>query len=490
MQQNLIYFLPELIVIATIVVLLVTDFLVGTRRKGIYPFLCSLGIVGMLIANASAVGLEPAHFFSGMITHDRMGNFFKTLFGAAGLLGVVLAIRSREMGEIDSPSYYTLLTAVVLGMMLLASSNHLLMIYLSLELVSVLSYVLTGSARGVRRSAEASLKYVIYGGVASGIMVYGMSLLYGITGTMSLPEIAQFLKTHPVSPALLFTSIILMMAGFGYKIAAFPFHMWCPDVYEGAPTPFTAFLSVGPKAAGFAILIRFFLTVLAEPTQGGFQFVTPAGWLGLIMLLSIATMTLGNLAALGQTNLKRLLAYSSIAHAGYMLMGFAAMNEEALSAILFYLVVYLIMNVGAFLVVIVIANQLGVEDLNGYKGLGRRGGTGAYWGLVMAVFLFSLTGIPPMAGFAGKFYLFGAVIRAGLYPLAIIGVLNSVVSLYYYVRVIKVIFFDPPDDPRLVAAPALSQSCVVSVLAGLTLYLGLFWNHLAEIASRSTTLLF
>lgn len=490
MKQNFLYFLPETILIGTVVVLFLMDFFLGNRRRGTYPFLAVLGIVGMLVANAVLAGRPPAHFFSGMVTFDAMGGFFKLLFGIAGLLGIILSNRSPEVEKVDTPSYYTLLVALILGMMLLATSSHLLMIYLSLEMVSVLSYILTGSVRGVRRSSEASLKYIIYGGVASGIMAYGISLLYGLTGTLNLPEIARFLTSHAVSRPVLFTSILLMMAGFGYKIASVPFHMWCPDVYEGAPTPFTAFLSVGPKAAGFAALIRFFLTALARPGEEGFVAIKAVGWEEMIVILSIATMTVGNLAALFQTNLKRLLAYSSIAHAGYMLMGFAALNNEALSAILFYLVVYLIMNVGAFLVVIVVASQLGLEEVDGYKGLGRRGGLGTLLALAMAIFLFSLTGIPPMAGFAGKFYLFGAVIRAELYGLAIAGVLNSVVSLYYYVRVIKVMFFDDPTDSRRLALPALSHSFVVSLLAILTLYYGLFWNDLAVFVSKSTGLHF
>jgi NADH-quinone oxidoreductase subunit N len=403
-----------------------------------------------------------------------------------------LSTKSAEVEKADQASYYTLLTALVLGMMLLGSANHLLMLYLALEMVSVLSYILTGSLRGVRRSSEAALKYVIYGGVASGIMAYGLSLLYGMTGTMAFPEIAAFLKANAVSRPALFVSILLIMGGIGFKIASFPFHMWCPDVYEGAPTPFTAFLSVGPKAAGFAALIRFFLVGLMTPGQdaavGTFLAVKPVGLVEMLTVLSIATMTIGNLAALVQNNLKRLLAYSSIAHAGYLLMGFAALSQEALNAVLFYLVVYVIMNIGAFLVVLVVSNQLGVEDMAGYKGLGRRGGRGTFLGLIMTVFMFSLTGIPPMAGFIGKFYLFGAVLKAGLYGLAIAGVLNSVVSLYYYVRVVKVMFFDAPDDARDIAIPAVSQSWILAGLAGLTLYLGLFWNGLAMVTSRSTGL--
>lgn len=490
MRQDLAYFLPELTLIGTIIALFLADFAFGMRKKGLYPAIAFLGLALMLAANSSLIGREPAHFFSGMVTFDAMGHFFKYIFGIAGLLGIVLSNKSPEVERADQPSYYTLTIALVLGMMLLATSNHLLMIYLSLEMVSVLSYILTGSVRGVRRSSEAALKYVIYGGVASGIMAYGISLLYGLTGTMNLVEIAAFLKANAVSRPVLFTALLMMMAGFGYKIAAVPFQMWCPDVYEGAPTPFTALLSVGPKAAGFAILIRFFLTAMSQSGENGFTAIKTVGWPEMITILSIATMTVGNLTALMQTNLKRLLAYSSIAHAGYMLMGFAALNQESLTAILFYLVVYLIMNIGAFLVVIVIADQTGNEDLAGYKGLGRRGGLGLFLALTMSIFLFSLTGLPPLAGFTGKFYLFGAVVRSGLYGLAIAGVLNSVVSLYYYVRVVKVMFFDDPVDTRKLALPVFSQSCVLSGLAALTLYFGLFWNGLANLVSHSTGLLF
>lgn len=490
MKQNLIYFLPELILIGTIITLFFADFFVGAKNQKLYPIIAFAGMVLMMIFNARISSQTAAFYFSGMVAFDQMGHFFKYIFGIAGCLGIVLSWKSPEIEKTDQPSYYTLLTALVLGMMLLAISNHLLMIYMSLEMVSVLSYILTGSLRGVRRSSEASLKYVIYGGVASGIMAYGLSLLYGTTGTMNLSEIAVFLKTHAVSRSVLFTSVLMIMAGFGYKIASFPFHMWCPDVYEGAPTPFTAFLSVGPKAAGFAILMRFFVIALTQQGDGSFIALKTTGWPQLIAFLSIATMTVGNLSALAQKNMKRLLAYSSIAHAGYMLMGFAALNGEALVAVTFYLVVYLVMNIGAFLVVIMVANQMGVETVEGYRGLGRRGGRGTYLALIMTVFLFSLTGIPPMAGFVGKFYLFGAVIKSGLYGLATIGVLNSVVSLYYYVRIIKLMFFDEPVDAKAFAMPVSGHSFVATSLALLTLYFGLFWNGLATIATRSSGLLF
>ncbi|MBI2982046.1 MAG: NADH-quinone oxidoreductase subunit N [Deltaproteobacteria bacterium] len=489
MKSDLLLFLPALTLISTIIALFFVDFLGGARGKKVVPVVGMIGLALMMIANGFQYNLDPARYFSGMVTFDGIAYFFNYLFGGAALLTVLFSLRQKEVVQTDEASYYILLIATTLGMMLLATSTHLLMLYLSLEFVSVLSYILTGYVRGSRRSSEAALKYVIYGGVASGIMAYGISLLYGLTGTMEFLQIAEFLQDHAVSRSVLFLSILLIMAGIGYKIASFPFQMWCPDVYEGAPTPFAAFLSVGPKAAGFAILIRFFVTALTTRGESGFIDIKFSGWPEMIMIFSVATMTIGNLAAIGQRNMKRLLAYSSIAHAGYLLMGFAALNDESLRAILFYLVVYSIMNLGAFLVVIVVSQGLNTEDLQGYAGLSRRGPMGVLLALSMAIFLFSLTGIPPFAGFIGKFYLFGAVVRAGLYPLAIAGVLNSVVSLYYYVRVVKVMFFDVPSNASPFPVPVLRHSTILAGLAFLTLYLGIFWNSLAQWIARSSELL-
>ncbi|MBI2081944.1 MAG: NADH-quinone oxidoreductase subunit N [Deltaproteobacteria bacterium] len=489
MKSDLLLFLPGLVLVGTIVFLFLVEFFGGEKGKEAVPVLGIIGLVLMMIANGFQYNLTPIRYFSGMVTFDGMSYFFNYLFGGAALLAILFSLKQKEVVQTDETSYYTLLIATTLGMMLLATSNHFLMLYLSLEFVSVLSYILTGYVRGSRRSSEAALKYVIYGGVASGVMAYGFSLLYGLTGAMEFPAIAEYLQNHAVNRSVLFLSVLLIMAGIGYKIASFPFQMWCPDVYEGAPTPFTAFLSVGPKAAGFAILIRFFLTALTSRGEHGFVDIKFSGWPEMIMMLSVATMTVGNLAAIGQKNMKRLLAYSSIAHAGYLLMGFAALNDEALQAILFYLVVYVIMNLGAFLVVIVVSHHLDVEELDGYKGLGRRGTLGTLLALAMSIFLFSLTGIPPFAGFVGKFYLFGAVIRSGLYGLAIAGVLNSVVSLYYYVRIIKVMYFDPPTDSRPFPTLVPRHSTILVGLAFLTLYLGIFWNGLARWITQSSGLL-
>jgi NADH-quinone oxidoreductase subunit N len=362
-------------------------------------------------------------------------------------------------------------------MFLMAAAGNLLMAYLSLEFVSLTSYVLTGFLPHDRRSGEAALKYLIYGGVASGAMIYGMSWLFGLTGTMDYAGIAQRLAALDApSRGALFLALVLVLAGFGYKISAVPFHMWAPDVYTGAPIPVTAFLAVGSKAAGFAMLLRFFnfgMTPEGPGTAlGGIPFPQ------LATLVCAATMTLGNLAAISQTNMKRLLAYSSIAHAGYALLGFVVFADAGLQAVIFYLTVYYIMNLGAFWVVMLIHNVTGREDIDAYRGLAWRGGS--LPALALAIFLFSLAGLPPLAGFVGKFYVFAAGIQGRLYALVVVGVLNSVVSLYYYARVVKMMFLDlpEPEDPPL--AFRLGDLGAVGVLSLATLYLGVRFGWLLE----------
>jgi len=362
-------------------------------------------------------------------------------------------------------------------MFLMASAGNLLMAYLALEFVSLTSYVLTGFLRHNRRSGEAALKYLIYGGVASGAMIYGMSWIFGLTGSMDYAQIAEALSgLDPASRGALFVGLLLVLSGLGYKIAIVPFHMWAPDVYTGAPLPVTTFLAVGSKAAGFAMLLRFFnFGVTAEGPSAALADIPIVP---LLSLLSAATMTVGNLAALGQTNVKRLLAYSSISHAGYALLGVVVFRHVGVQAVLLYLAVYYLMNLGAFWVVMLIANQTGREDLDAYRGLAWRGG--AFPAVAFAVFLFSLAGLPPLAGFVGKFYVFAAGIQGGLYWLVLIAVLNSVVSLYYYARVVKAMFLDQPvaGDPQLVFRAG--DLGVVGVLSLCTMYLGVRFGWLLE----------
>ena len=435
--------------------------------------------------------------FNGMVANDAFANFFKWLFIGAGALTVVVASLGKDFPSARVGEFYALLMAIVLGMFMMASATDLLMIYLSIELVSMVSYVLAGYRKGDRKAAEGSLKYVIYGGVASGVMLFGMSYLYGLTGTTSILQLggriqAAMTATGPSLGAVkiaLVVAIVFVTAGFGYKVAAVPWHMWCPDVYEGAPTPFTAFLSVGPKAAGFALALRFFHSAFTVPGVGG-----PGGfsdalagipWPAVVGVISAVTMTLGNFTALGQTNLKRLLAYSSIAHAGYTLMGLSAVSARGVQAVMIYMLVYLVMNVGAFVVVILVAEATGSESILDYKGLARRHPLAA---VSFAIFLFSLTGLPPFAGFAGKWYLFYAVFEridgpGGVWygMLALVGALNTAVSLYYYVRIVRAMFIDLPyvENPAPIR-PKVSYQLFLGLASAAILVFGIWWTPMIQ----------
>jgi NADH-quinone oxidoreductase subunit N len=355
-------------------------------------------------------------------------------------------------------------------MFLLGGANDIVTLMVAIELVSIPSYILATYHRGNSKAAEAGLKYVLYGAVSTGVMLYGFSLLYGMTGSTSIPEMASFFQGGQFPDSIYLVAIVLLLGGLGYKIAMVPFHFWCPDVYEGAPTPITAFLSVASKGAGLAALFRMMDI-----------FAAPADFLGmdarfLFSLASAVTMTFGNLGALHQTNLKRLLAYSSIAHAGYILMGFAAATNDAYQAVLFYLVVYLFMNLGAFLVVDAAGRFLGGEDTSHIKGLGR---TSPALALALAVFLFSLIGLPPLAGFIGKFYLFKALVIENMWTLALIGILNSVISLVYYVRVIRDMFIYEPEEDAKAIPMSFGLGALTVIFVAPTLVLGVYWGPLA-----------
>ena len=442
-QESLRLFGPEIILTVTILAVLVADMVTRGARRGLTAGVAVAGCLAALAAAVALAGSAPGHLFEGMLTLDPFAIFYKVFFLAVGMLVVLIAAPYRELSREGHGEIYAMVLGTVLGMMLLASASNLLMIYLALEMVSLPSYLLAGILRRDRKSSEAGLKYVLFGAAASGAMVYGMSLFYGMTGSLDLVEIRTQLASVPVPDFALLVATGFVLAGFGFKIAMVPFHMWSPDVYEGASTPVTAFFSVAPKAAGIAVLLRFLLSGLATSPGGTLQALPGMDWPFLLAVLSAVTMTLGNLAAVRQENVKRLLAYSSIAHAGYLLMGAVLLSPSGVQAITLYLVVYALMNLGAFLVVIALSSEGRREELRDFRGLGWRmpvlAGT-------MAVFLFSLTGLPPFAGFVGKVYLFKAVIEKDLWWLAVIAVLNSVVSLYYYARIVKAMYLDDPIE--------------------------------------------
>jgi len=480
---SLAHFIPELVLVVGILMLVVIDLLVRDKSR--------LGELALVIAAVTllAIALEPSHsgswLFHRMIVMDSFSLFFRALLALAALVAIWMSIGSEEVRGCDQGEYYAILLASTFAMFLMAESANLLMAYLSLEFVSLTSYILTGFMKHSRRSQEAALKYLIYGGVASGTMIYGMSWIFGMTGALDFAAINRALTTAADLPTLtVFISLVLVLAGMGYKIASVPFHMWAPDVYQGAPIPITTFLAIGSKAAGFALLTRFFYPAISELTpEGSWRVLEGVDWPELLLVVCMITMTLGNFAALQQTNMKRLLAYSSIAQAGYALMGFVVLTNDGISAMLFYLFAYYVMEAGAFVVVMIVANATGREDIDGYRGLAWRGGIVP--AVALSIFLFSLAGIPPTIGFIGKFYLFAAVIRSQFYVLAVVGILNSVVSLYYYVRPIRMMFLEQPQGDEGAVANEAWNYGLMGVLACATIVLGLYWTPIIAFATRS-----
>jgi NADH-quinone oxidoreductase subunit N len=493
--ESLRLFAPELGLIVGILLLIVWDLVVSGPAKS--QGLVAIALVTLLYAGGQAAiylaAEEPSKIlFGGLMASDRFAHVFRVFFALVTAIIILFSAPGLEMSKGPDAQkaigeFYVLLITIALGLDMMAMSRNLLMIYLSLELVSIISFILAGYKIGDRKSSEAAMKYVIFGGVASGIMLYGMSWLFGLTQSLNLAEISRRVVTlseaeHRV-PEVVFVAVVCMLAGFGYKISAAPFHMWTPDVYEGAPTPVTAFLSVGPKAAGFAILVRFFSDGLAARGSMSGSVATP--WPIVGGLLAVATMTIGNLSALGQNNVKRMLAYSSIAHAGYMLLGFCVFNETGTAAILFYIATYCFMNLGAFLVVIAVAEQSeGDETMEAFYGLGTRSPVLA---ICMAIFLFSLTGLPPFAGFIGKFYIFASLLRAGgswFWFLAVVGVLNSVVSLFYYARVLRAMYLtEAQKRDEIQVRPSFSATTLALTLP--TLVLGVYWSPVYDFVVRS-----
>jgi NADH-quinone oxidoreductase subunit N len=476
-------FYPELLLAAGTLAVVIID-LLSQDKSWLGEFALASTALTLLLIGAEPIS-SGAWLFSRMLVYDSFAIFFRALIALAALVAVWMSIGSAEVHNCEQGEYYAVVLASTLGMFLMAESTNLLMAYLALEFVSLTSYILTGILKHNRRSQEAALKYLIYGGVASGTMIYGMSWIFGLAGSLDFGAINRTLFMTARVPVLaVFIALVLILSGMGYKIASVPFHMWAPDVYEGAPIPITTFLAVGSKAAGFALLTRFFYPAISHLAPGGtWQALSGVAWPQLLLVMCVITMTLGNLAALQQENMKRMLAYSSIAQAGYALMGFVLLSNDGLEAMLVYLFAYYVMDAGAFLVVMIVANMTGREDLEAYKGLAWRGG--AVPAIALTIFLLSLTGIPATIGFIGKFYVFAAAIREQFYILAVIGILNSVVSLYYYMRPVKEMFLEEPAEEAGPVTAEYWNYGMMGALAAATIFLGLYPPPVIAFASRS-----
>ncbi|HLA25270.1 MAG TPA: NADH-quinone oxidoreductase subunit N [bacterium] len=464
---------PELWLAGLGLLVLIVDLFVPAGRKYLVGAIAAGGLLLALIPVSSMLAWDGRTVLAGSYTVDGFAVFFKIIALVSTALVILAAmdgIRSPFEGE-----FYALLVFSALGLVLMAASTDIILLALSIEFVSLTSYVLAGFLKANPKSNEAGLKYFLYGAAASATMFFGFSILYGLTGTTNLYDLATRLRGAPL-PAV-YLALAFMLAGFGFKIAMVPFHQWAPDVYEGAPTPVAAFLSVGSKAAGFAVLVRVFL-VAVDPGR--------VDWTLLMAVLAAVTMTVGNLLALPQRNIKRMLAYSSISHAGFILIGLAAFRGDfGVPGLLIYLFGYLFTQLGAFFVAVLIGVQLGTDEIPDYAGLSRRAPVPAF---LMAVFMLSLTGLPPTSVFVGKFYVLAAAIDNGLLWLAVVGILNSVISLYYYVGVIRAMYVMPAPTERAVPEPAALQ--VALGLTGLgTIVIGLYPQPLIDLARNATLLL-
>ena len=484
--MNLELFAPELSLITTAIAVILLDLFI--QRKGLLAIISLVGLTVAAIFTIIMRGNFQA-IFNNMLAVDGFALFFKLLF--LGIVALVIlasvdyvAKFARFRGE-----YYALLLLSALGMMLMAATTELISIYIALELTSISLYVLVGFLKD-SKSTESSLKYLLLGAIASAVLLYGMALVFGSTGKTQLSEIAMViqgmsLQTVLDSPALIM-GIVLLIGGFGFKIAAIPFHMWIPDVYEGAPTPITAYLSVGSKAAGFAIILRVFYSAFGLPDW------LSLSWGLILAVLAAIGMTLGNVTALPQTNIKRMLGYSSIAQAGYLMVGLATMGVSpsadilGQSSVLFFLAAYTVANLGAFIAIIAISTKLDSDLIEDYSGMIKRAPLLA---LALSLCLISLIGMPPAAGFMAKFYIFSGAVQHGLLWLVIIAVINSVISAYYYLRVVKVMWFGKPASEGKIPSPGALRLALLFSFLGILL-LGIipgFIMNLAESASRMFT---
>ncbi|MCL5292919.1 MAG: NADH-quinone oxidoreductase subunit N [Actinobacteria bacterium] len=444
-------FAPEIIVFAVALIALLIELDRDVKRPWL-GYVIGMGFIGALVADAVLLGAGVTETaFNGGYRIDALAAAFKAILLAASALVAIATARVSIAGA-KRGEFYLLLSLSVLGATMMASAGDLLVLFLSLELTVLPSYALVALKRD-GRSTEAALKYFLLGMVASAIFIYGASLTFGLTGSISFTDIAASLSRTGMSPALVI-GIITLLAGLGFKIAAVPFHFWAPDVYEGADVPVASYLAVGPKAGGFAAIIRLFVVALGPAATT---------WAPLFAIIAVGSMLVGNLAALSQTTVRRLLGYSSIAHTGYLLVGLAVVSGYARTSLIFYFLVYSAAVLGAFLIVLAAAPTVG-ESIEGFAGLSKRAPGLSF---AMAVFLFSLVGLPPLAGFIGKFYLFSSAVRGGMVWLAVVGVVNSVISFGYYSNIIRQMYLVKPVASSEVSVPWPLKATIYFLVAAI-----------------------
>jgi len=469
------FLLPELAIAALGILVLILDFATPGRDRA---WLAGVSLAGLLVTGGLALqqaGVSnPVLVFSGLHVVDQYAAFFKLVFLLSAAIVILLSVRFLKDQDVPQGEFYALILFATLGTMLMASANDLLSLFIGLETMSVCTYALCGFLKRDQRCSEGALKYLLMGAFSTGVILYGMVLLYGVAGSTELPVIARAVGASGFRNPALVMAMVLLAAGFGFKIAAVPFHMYLPDMYEGAPTPVVAFMAGAAELAGVAILVRVFLLGLP-----GLQ----ADWSLLFWVLSVLTMTIGNIVAIAQANIKRMLAYSTIAHMGYILIGPVVASQLGVAAVLFYSLAYALMTIGAFGVVVLLTHgTVRGDQIDDFTGLAQKHPLAA---AIMLLFLLSLTGIPPTAGFVGKFYLFAAAVEAGYIWLVLIAVVNSAISLFYYMRVVTAMYMRDVPSGGIATSPSFALNIALLLAAAGTLLLGIFPGPILELARAS-----
>ena len=471
--NSLLSYLPELILVLSILCVFLMESFSKYRSLTFIATVIGLVITAIFLFFTNSIDIA---LFNGMIVHDSFSIYFKWFILLSTLSIVLISKDDNSVMSAVKGEYYGMLLIIMLGMFTMVSAKNLLMVYLAIEMVSIPSYIIAGISNNDKESNEASLKYVIYGSFASGIMLFGLSILYGISGSMDIAIIAESVKYFD-SSLTIYIAMLFILVGFGYKISMVPFHYWTPDVYQGSPITVTAFLSVAPKAAGFAILIRFFYSIFTAgpPSMLNNSEILGLDWTLLIAVMSALTMTVGNILALKQTNIKRLLAYSSIAHVGFMLIGFSVLSIDSIASIMFYLFFYLFMNLGAFYMAVYMSNAYNANDIDDWNGIGKKVPVLAFF---MVLSLASLAGLPPTSGFVGKVYILRNLFADQQFIwLGVVAIINTVISLYYYFKIVKAMYFMENDNLKTKPCnPILYWSMIIFSSQNLFFYI--YWSSL------------
>lgn len=476
---NISRYIPELLLVCLMVglILIETTYKEDEKNKR-YIFIATIiGLIATFVSLVANLSGKPEAIFSNSIIIDPFSTTMKMVLVLGTLGAYYLSTISKDIYDSLKTEFIIMAVGILIGGFILASANNMLMFFIGIETLSILSYVMASLKKNDERSSEAGLKYALYGGISSGLMLFGMSHMFGVLGTIQFAGIgANIAKLNHTQILVLMPAFVLFFAGVGYKIAAVPFHMWSPDVYEGSPTPVTTFFAIVPKLAGIAALIR--ITMIFFSTPGPLQ----VGWVGLMMVIAALTMTVGNVTAIGQKSIKRMLAYSSISHAGIMMAGLVVVNDVGIRAVVFYGITYLFMTLVAFYITSIVQDKYGNDHFDRFQGLIYRY---PFMAVMMTVVMFSLTGLPPLAGFVGKYNIIVALLSSKYYSLAIILVLNSVVSAYYYLKIVRLMTLKTQESNENIEGFGFLNQLIIVAMTSPIFVLGIFWDNVMAFAGSA-----